>query len=125
MLQSRAVIRIDHRDAVVLQLAGDTWTSKTIHTHSDQTHPHRGDRSDRAYFSDVCDALVGIKEILVTGPHTAQSDFRNYVQSHRPSVGDRIVDWETVDHPTEGELAAVARSYFQRRDSLAGTSARR
>jgi hypothetical protein len=125
MSHSRAVFRIDHRDAHVLQFDGKSWTSHTIVRQSDRSaSPLRG-VADREYFSDVCDALIGINEILVTGPHTTQAEFRDYVRSHRPSVEDRIVGWETVDHPTELQLMALARSYFQERDRLAGATPER
>ena len=68
-------------------------------------------------------ALAGIAEVLVTGSHTAQSDFRHYVDKHRPAVTKRIVGWETVDHPTECQLLAFARQYFVKHDRMAGTPA--
>ena len=123
MSHSRSVIRIDHRDAHLLQLDAEDWTSRTITTQTDHAHPHRGDvRTDHEYFGQVCDALAGVNEILVTGPHTAQSDFRHYVTAHRSSLEPHIVGWETVDHPTEGQLVALARTFFQKRDRMAGTS---
>jgi len=56
------------------------------------------------FFGEVCDALAGIAEVLVTGSHTAQADFRPYVAKDRAAVAGHIVAWETVDHPTEGRL---------------------
>ena len=117
MPQSRAVVRIDHRNARVLQLDGQRWMPHAIRTNTDYSGPHRNEpRSDREYFSDVCDALIGMHEILVTGPHTAQADFRRYISAHRPSVERRIIGWEAVDDPAEGQLAAVAGAYFHIRD---------
>ena len=50
--------------------------------------------------------------MLVTGSHTAQADFRRYVDKHRAPLTPHIVAWETVDHPTEGQLLALARQWF-------------
>jgi stalled ribosome rescue protein Dom34 len=123
MPHSRAVIRIDHRDAHLLRLSAETWVAQTITTHTNQAHPHRSDvRTDHEYFGTVCDALSGIDEILVTGPHTAQADFRHYVNQHRTALEPHLVAWETVDHPTEGQLAALARTYFQKRDRMGGAA---
>ena len=65
---------------------------------------------------------TGIAEVLVTGSHTAQTDFRHYVDKHRPALVQQIVGWETVDHPTEGQLLAFARQKFVKYDRMAGTA---
>ena len=62
-----------------------------------------------------------IKEVLVTGAHKTQADFRHYVDKHRAHVAPQIVGWETVDHPTEGQLVALARRFFVKHDRMAGT----
>ena len=41
-------------------------------------------RTEHEFFGHVCDALAGIQEVLVVVPRTAQSDFRHYVEKHRP-----------------------------------------
>jgi hypothetical protein len=61
-----------------------------------------------------------LPETPVTGSHTAQADFRHYVDKHRAAIGPQIVGWETVDHPTEGQLLALARKYFVKHDRMAG-----
>ena len=78
-------------------------------------------RTEHEYFAHVCDALAGIGEVLVTGSKTAQADLRHYVDKHRPEIASRIVGYETVDHPTENQLVAMARTYFLRHDRMAGT----
>ena len=60
-------------------------------------------------------------EVVVTGSHTAIADFRHYVTKHRPIVAFRIVGWEIVDHPTEGQLVALAKKYFMKYDQMVGT----
>ena len=69
----------------------------------------------------MCDALQGIPEVLVTGPRTGVADFRHYVEKHRPQSAQHIVAYETVDHPTDRQLVAMARQYFLRHDRMAGT----
>ena len=55
-----------------------------------------------------------------TGAHKAQADFRHYVEKHRTHLAPKIVGWETVDHPSEGQLAALARRFFVKHDRMAG-----
>jgi hypothetical protein len=77
-------------------------------------------RTEHEFFGEVCDALQGFNEVLVTGAHKAQADFRHYVEKHRAHLSPKIVGWETVDHPSEGQLAALARKFFVKHDRMAG-----
>ena len=63
----------------------------------------------------MCDALEGIPEVLVTGSHTSIADFRHYADKHRAQTALRITGYEVVDHPTENQLVAMARKYFEQR----------
>jgi stalled ribosome rescue protein Dom34 len=123
MPHSHAVVRIDHQQAQVLQFDAEHLQAQKVKAHSDHTRQHGSAvRTEHEFFGDVCDALAGIAEVLVTGPHTAQADFRHYVDKHCPAVARQIVGWETVDHPTEGQLVALARKYFLAHDRMTGTS---
>jgi stalled ribosome rescue protein Dom34 len=76
--------------------------------------------TEHEFFGEVCDALQNFNEILVAGAHKAQADFRHYVEKHRAHLAPKIVGWETVDHPSEGQLAALARKFFVAHDRMAG-----
>jgi stalled ribosome rescue protein Dom34 len=115
-----AVVLIDHHSAQVLQFDAEQVHAQKVKAHTHHTRQHGSSvRTEHEFFGEVCDALVGIAEVLVTGSHTAQSDFRHYVDKHRAAVGAQIVGWETVDHPSEGQLLALARKYFDQRDRTA------
>jgi hypothetical protein len=123
MSHSHAVVRIDHQQAMVLHFDADHLEAQKVKAHSDHTRQHgSGVRTEHEFFGHVCDALVGTAKILATGPHTAQADFRHYLATHRPALSPFIVRWETVDHPTEGQLVALARQYFLQHDRRVGTS---
>lgn len=79
-------------------------------------------RSEHEFFGKVCDSLDGISRVLVTGSHTSIADFRHYVDKHRPQVSPRIAGYEVVDHPTDNQLVALARSYFVKLDQMAGSA---
>jgi len=59
--------------------------------------------------------------VLVTGSHRAQADLRHYVEKHRAPLARQIVGYETVDHPSENQLVALARKYFLKYDRMSGT----
>lgn len=116
-----AVVWVDHQSAEVLQFGAGQVQITKVEAHARYTRQHgSGVRSEHEFFGEVCDALAGIKEVLVTGSHTAQADFRHYVDKHRPALVPVICGWETVDRPTEGQLVALARKYFVKHDRMGG-----
>src|SRR4249920_1738245 len=108
-----AVVWTDHQSAQVLQFDAEHIQAQKVRAHTHYTAQHGSTvRSQHEFFAQVCDAVDGIAEVLVTGSHTAIADFRHYVEKHRPHVAPRIVGYEVVDHPTENQLVALARKQF-------------
>jgi hypothetical protein len=123
MSLSRAVAFIDHHHAQVLQFSAEEVLVRKIQEHLHFTRQHGSSvRSEHEFFAEVCNALDGIAEVLVTGRHTGLDAFRNYVEKHRPLTAKHLVGYEVVDHPTENELLALARVHFARYDQLGGMS---
>ena len=116
-----AVVWIDHQSAQVLQFDTEHVQAQKVKAHSHHTKQHGSAvRTEHEFFGEVCDALAGIAEVLVTGSHTAQADFKHYAEKHRPALVPQIKGWETVDHPSDGQLVALARKYFVGFDRMAG-----
>ena len=116
-----AVVHMDHHNAQILQFDAEQVQASKIKAHDHDTRQHGSSvRSEHEFFGQVCDELAGIREVLVTGPQTALSDFRHYVEQHRPPVALQIAGWEPVNHPTEGQLVAFARQFFVKHDRMAG-----
>lgn len=117
-----AVVWLDHHTAQVLQFDAEHVQAQKVKAHAHPTRQHGSSvRTEHEFFGEVCDALAGITEVLVTGPHTALSDFKHYCEKHRPQTARQIVGQETVDKPTEGQLVALARQYFLKYDRMNGT----
>lgn len=116
-----AVLWLDHHEAKVLQFDADHVQAERVKSHSHHTK-QRGSavRTEHEFYADVCDALAGIAEVLVTGSRTAQADFKHYVEKHRAALAPQIVGYETVDHPSDKQLVAMARQYFLKHDRMAG-----
>jgi stalled ribosome rescue protein Dom34 len=116
-----AVVWLDHQRAQVLQFDAAHVQAQKIKTHTHHIRQHGSlVRTEHEYFSEVCDALVGVHEVLVTGSHTPQVDFKHFAEKHRPQVAALIAGYETVDHPSERQLLALARKYFVRFDRMVG-----
>jgi stalled ribosome rescue protein Dom34 len=117
-----AVVLIDHHQAQVLQFDAEHVEAQKVKASTRHTRQHgSGVRTEHEFFGDVCDALAGIAEVLVVGSRTAQADFKHYADKHRAETAQRIVGYETVDHPSENQLIALARQYFVKFDRMAGT----
>lgn len=117
-----AIAFVDHQSAQVLQFDAEQVMRSQVHDHLKFTRQHHsGVRTEHEFFGQVCDALDGITEVLVVGGHKGLADFRHYVDKHRPQTAKRIVAYEVVDHPSDNQLVALARSHFMKLDKMRGT----
>ncbi|MBB3641872.1 hypothetical protein [Variovorax atrisoli] len=115
-----AVAWVDHHAAQVFQFDASQVLAQQVREHARYTRQHGSSvRSEHEFFGEVCDAMKGVAQVLVTGSHTAQADFRHYVDKHRPEVARQIVGWETVQRMSTNELVALARRYFAVHEGMA------
>lgn len=118
-----AAVWLDHNQAKVFHVTASTFAEEEIHSSSEHTNLHRksgppGEEGHRApenqgYYHDVAQALQGAQEILVLGPATAKLELIKHVHKHDPALEPKIVGVETVDHPTDRQLVAYIRRYFE------------
>ena len=119
---SHAIAWIDHHHAQVVQFDAEHVQALKVKEHAHYTRQHGSAvRSEHEFFAEVCDALNAVAAVLIAGSHTAQADFRHYIDKHRPALAPRIAGWETVNHPTEGELVKLARQFFVNRGEMTAT----
>ena len=121
MTMFHAVVWIDHHSAQVLQFDAEHVQAQKVKSHTHHTAQHGSDvRTQHEFFAQVCDALAGIQEVLVVGPKTGIADYQHYLNKHRGETASHVVGYETVDHPTEKQLVAMARKYFLKFDRMSG-----
>src|SRR5450830_1876900 len=65
------------------------------------------------------ECLACTREVLLTGPGLARTNFRDWCNSHQKAIAGVIVDSIAADHPTDAQLVALARQYFKKFDNLA------
>jgi stalled ribosome rescue protein Dom34 len=113
---------IDHKEARVFHLrpgAIDAANVTTAQKHIHNKHPRTPEVAKQhpddvqRYFQEVARSLDDSEEILLVGPSTAKLDFLRYVHKHEHALEPRIVGVETADHPTDGQLVAHAKKYFE------------
>ena len=118
MTTFHAVVWLDHSEAHVLMFDREHVEAQRIKSRSH--HKHQGkDSADPNFFPGIATALAGTHEVLLTGPGAARTEFRTWCESHQPLVAKRIVDSVAADHPSDGQLVAMARQYFKRHDNMA------
>ncbi|MHB1667427.1 MAG: translational machinery protein [Thiomonas sp.] len=127
MSHRHAVVWVDHAQAHVLFIDAED-VEKAIVEAAGNPHVHhkRGTigpgkaEEDQPYYHGIARALADAQEILITGPGQAKLALFKHMLHHDPAVAQRVLGLETVDHPTDGQLAMHARQYFRAKDRMLG-----
>lgn len=119
MADTYLAVWIDHREARVLHIHPNMTEEVTVSAarHEPRRHPREGADKDypedtKRFFHDVARSLAGSEQILVVGPSSAKREFVAYLHDHDRALEARISGVETVDHPTDGQVAAYAKKFF-------------
>ena len=113
-----AVVWIDQSEAHVVMFDHEHMEAQRIKSRTH--HKHQGKVDDSAaFFADVARALNGTHEVLLTGPGLVRNHFRDWCSSHQTAIADSVVDSVASDHPSDGQLVALARQYFRKFDNMA------
>jgi stalled ribosome rescue protein Dom34 len=123
---NHSVVWIDHHEARIFHFTADEVDYLTVRPNDPHVHIHHKANAignghapeDKAFLSDVVDAIGGSKAILITGPGVAKTALVKYIARHAPTMMAHIAGVETVDHPADGVLLAHARSYFKAADLM-------
>jgi stalled ribosome rescue protein Dom34 len=121
-----AIVWIDHREAKVFHFNAIEVDRMILHPHNPTRHIHHKANAmgsddaplDHEFFEQVTEAIADATAILITGPASAKSELAAHVARHHPDIARCIVGVETIDHPSDGALVAVARLYFKAEDRL-------
>lgn len=126
-MSKHAAVWLDHKEAHIFYILHDAVEKATLtvtphHVHHKHPKGAEGAKAHpddaRRFHHDIARSLEGSEAILVVGPSTAKLEFIRHVHKHDPALEPRIVGIETVDHPTDGQLVAYARKYFERTDRM-------
>ena len=117
-MTTHALLLIDHAEAKLFHVdAGDGGGALLrAHTHHTRHDKHKADgkhTTDRVFLDAVTSELRGIGEILVVGPGNAKSELVSHLEEHAKDVRAHVVAVETVDHPTDNQLKALAKERFK------------
>jgi stalled ribosome rescue protein Dom34 len=121
-----AIVWIDHRDARIFHFDAADVERVVVHTNATGRHlQHKANTTgsghkgvDKEYFGRVAAALTHTGAILLTGPANAKVEFKHYLEEHHRELAGRISAVETLDHPSDGKLVALARRFFKADDRM-------
>jgi stalled ribosome rescue protein Dom34 len=121
-----ALVWIDHHEAKVFQFDTIDVEHTTIHSSHPHQHLHHkansGDSGhapvDKGFLERVAECIAHAGAVLITGPASAKTELAAHIERSSPELAKRISGIEPMDHPTDGELVAFARSYFKADDRM-------
>lgn len=124
--QYHALVWIDHQQAKIFHVDAGGADRTVLHsTHPHQHLHHKANARDSGhaapdthFYESVTEALTPSGAILITGPANAKTELAAYMKRAHPEVAARISGVETLDHPSDGQLIALARKFFVADDRM-------
>lgn len=121
-----AVVWIDHHEARVFHIGAGEVDRLVLHPDHPTRHIHHKAGSigsghaaeDQAFLDAVAKSIADAGAIVITGPANAKDELVKHIQAREPSLAKAIVGVETVDHPSDGQLLAHARTYLKAADRM-------
>lgn len=121
-----AMIWIDHHQAKVFRFNASDVDRDVIRPHDPSVHLHQKANTigsghapvDKDFLNRVTEALAGAEAIMIVGPASAKTELAAHIAAHAPHLSARVSAVEAVDHPSDGELMALARKSFRASDRM-------
>jgi stalled ribosome rescue protein Dom34 len=111
------VVWMDREQSKLFHFSEEKMERSYVHPHQHLHHTHALDQFDkraqeRKLYIEIIQHLSDASRLLIIGPGVAKYHFQNYLTEHFPALAKRIVACETTDHPTDGQIAALAKRLF-------------
>ena len=116
-----AVIWIDQKEARIFEVDAEQVERSIVDSPGPHIHRHVNEVALRVrnhpddehrYFREVANSLEGHGQVLLVGPAQTKLHFLRYLHQHARPLEAKIVGIESADHPTDAQLVAHLRSYF-------------
>ena len=134
-MSKHIAVLIDHTEARIFEIHEDPArhhhaaekTSITAPQH--EVHRHQRGRDGEGhehpedavhFFQAVRLKIADADSILILGPSVAKHELMTYLAKHDRALAHKVIGVETVDHPTDKQVVALASEAFLKQDRLAG-----
>ena len=126
MSSAHTVVWIDHEQAHVIHFSAETHDEVTVRSSKRDGHLHHKSGAagsghaaeNQGYYHAVAKVLKGAAMILIAGPASAKNELAKHLEAHDKALSGRVAGVETLDHPSDGQLLAFARKYFDAADKM-------
>lgn len=116
----KTAVWLDHHEARVIRVHEAGFDEASIAAPDSHVHrhppgaaePHRHPDDLRRFLLEIADALRDADQILILGPSTAKLQLLRYLREREPAIERRVLGVETVDHPSDRQLVAYVKRYF-------------
>jgi stalled ribosome rescue protein Dom34 len=110
-------IWVDSKHAKLFRFTSKAQVHKNFEAHAPSHHTHEEDQIEKLkhenhFFKDLMPELVGADEVLIVGPGMAKDHLLTFIKEHHREAAARVKGCETVDHPTDAQIIALARKFF-------------
>jgi stalled ribosome rescue protein Dom34 len=120
MKAHQSVVWLDHQEARIFGVDAEKLQAETVAAPEHHLHRHpKGPSAEHQhpsdgvqFFTHVATVLRDADAVLIVGPSTAKLQFLRFLAKQDPALDAKVVGVETVDHPTDRQLVAYARHYF-------------
>jgi len=121
-----AIIWIDHHQAKVFRFNASDIDRDVIRPHDPTVHLHHKANTigsghapvDKDFLKRITKSVSGAGAIMIVGPASAKTELAAYIAAHEPHLTARVSTVGAADHPSDGELVAMARKFFQANDRM-------
>jgi stalled ribosome rescue protein Dom34 len=102
------VVWLDRKEARIFHVSPEKMERKVIHARLQDQLEHESP----GLYQEVVDRLADADQLLILGPGMTKKHFESFIREHAARLVPTIVGCETVDHPTDPEIAAYALRFF-------------
>ncbi len=111
------IVFLDSAHANIFEIAGHLDEAAPLAPR--QVKKHAGannspqDSDDTKFYKELCSDLKSDGRILLVGPGQAKTEFKHFLEKLSDKhTNDRVVGVETVDHPSDAQVIALGKKFF-------------
>ncbi len=120
------VVWLDSASARVFEFSNDEMKRDTVKPsvadHHTQGHDSKHSKTEKALFQELSRRIGRAEKVLLLGPGVAKNHFLHYLEDHNKKLAENVVGVETVDHPSDNQIAQYTYKYFHLKTPFEATN---